>query len=72
MSDEIDRDEIDPDAPNAEGAERNKSFGENMKDAAHDLKEDAKDAFRRSDDDEEDDDEQRGEGEGNGEDDASA
>lgn len=39
--------EIDPDAETTEDANTSKSFGENMKDAAHDLKEDAKDAVRR-------------------------
>ena len=45
-----------------EGAESHKSYGENVKDAAHDLKEDAKDVFRRGGDDEE-------EGSGDGSDD---
>jgi hypothetical protein len=47
------------DEERTEGVEEggsSKSFGENMKDAAHDLKEDAKDAFRRNKDDKDEDD----------------
>ena len=47
--------QIDPDAEPAEGAEASKSFGQHMKDAAHDLKEDVKDVGRRNKDDEDDD-----------------
>jgi hypothetical protein len=39
--------ELDPDAENADATEKSKSFGQHMKDAAHDLKEDVKDAARR-------------------------
>jgi hypothetical protein len=40
--------EIDPDAESShDPRESSKSFGEHVKDAAHDLKEDVKDAARR-------------------------
>jgi hypothetical protein len=43
--------QIDPDAETTEGT--NKPFGEHVKDAAHDLKEDLKGVGRRNKDDEE-------------------
>ena len=48
--------EIDPDAENTQDRrESSKSFGEHMKDAAHDLKEDVKDVGRRDKGEDEDD-----------------
>ena len=47
--------EIDPDAENSHPpSESSKGFGEHVKDAAHDLKEDAKGVVRRDKSDEED------------------
>jgi hypothetical protein len=48
--------EIDPDAESSQDPrESSKSFGEHVKDAAEDLKEDVKDAVRRDKGDDEDD-----------------
>ena len=47
--------EIDPDAESSQDPrESSKGFGEHVKDAAHDLKEDAKDVVRRDKGDDED------------------
>jgi len=48
--------QIDPDAEPKEGADTSKPFGELAKDAAYNLKEDAKDAVRRTGDEEDEDD----------------
>ena len=49
--------DIDPDSEPQQGAEKqDKSFGELARDATHDLKEDAKDVFRRDGDEDEDED----------------
>jgi hypothetical protein len=55
--------ERDPETESNEttdAAESSKSYGEHVKDAAHDLKEDVKDVGRRGDDDEEDEEESSG------------
>jgi hypothetical protein len=47
--------DIDPDSePQQGGEEQDKRFGELARDATHDLKEDAKDIFRRGGDEDED------------------